>query len=169
MKTALPCFTEIASPIGKLMLLAGERGLTGIWMEKHPSDPRPNAGWLRDDGNPFLVAASAQLAEYFAGKRQDFDLEIEPEGTPFQLRAWQVLRKIPYGETISYGEQARRIGIPGASRAVGLANNRNPLPIVIPCHRVVGTKGALVGFGGGLDRKRFLLNLEQRHAPFSLI
>ncbi|HEY5894820.1 MAG TPA: methylated-DNA--[protein]-cysteine S-methyltransferase [Chthoniobacterales bacterium] len=169
MKTSPLFFTEVSGPVGKLTLLASERGITGVRMEKHPSNSQLSSYGLRDDNNRFLAAASVQLAEYFVGNRQNFDLDLDLEGTPFQLRAWQVLREIPYGETISYGEQARRIGVPGASRAAGLANNRNPLPIIIPCHRVVGVKGALVGFGGGLDRKRFLLDLEQRHTPFSLV
>jgi methylated-DNA-[protein]-cysteine S-methyltransferase len=103
----------------------------------------------------------AQLDAYFAGRRRDFDVRLAPEGTPFQLRVWAALCEIPYGETISYAELARRIGNPNAVRAVGAANGRNPLPIVVPCHRVVGADGSLVGFGGGLDVKRALLDLER--------
>ena len=107
-----------------------------------------------------LQAAVGQLAEYFAGERREFDLALDPQGTSFQLAAWRQLEEIPYGETITYGEQARRLGQASAARAVGAANGRNPLAIVVPCHRVVGADGKLVGFGGGLEAKRYLLNLE---------
>jgi methylated-DNA-[protein]-cysteine S-methyltransferase len=109
-----------------------------------------------------LAAAARQLAEYFAGQRTEFDLPLEMAGTDFQRRVWAALRQIPYGETVSYGELARGLGKASASRAVGLANGKNPFAVVVPCHRVVGSDGSLTGYGGGLDRKRFLLALEQR-------
>jgi methylated-DNA-[protein]-cysteine S-methyltransferase len=110
-----------------------------------------------------LEQASNQLSEYFAGERKMFDLPLAPKGTAFQLKVWLALRRIPYGETRSYGEIAAELGLaPTASRAVGLANGANPLPIVVPCHRVIGANGALTGFGGGLERKRFLLDLESQ-------
>ncbi|HEX6202826.1 MAG TPA: methylated-DNA--[protein]-cysteine S-methyltransferase [Thermoanaerobaculia bacterium] len=105
-------------------------------------------------------AVAAQLADYFAGRRRDFDLPLAPRGSAFQRAVWDELRRVPYGATVSYGELAARLGRPGASRAVGGANNRNPLPIVVPCHRVIGADGSLTGYGGGLDRKRALLALE---------
>jgi methylated-DNA-[protein]-cysteine S-methyltransferase len=121
------------------------------------------AGWIHDRG-PFDEAIG-QLEAYFEGERREFDLPLAPEGTPFQREVWEMLRKIPYGETVSYGELARRLERPGSSRAVGAANGRNPIPIVIPCHRVVGADGSLTGFGGGLEVKRRLLALEARHRP----
>lgn len=110
---------------------------------------------------PLLAEAERQLTEYFAGERREFDLPIHAEGTPFQWAVWEQLRQIPYGETRSYGDIARALGKPGAARAVGMANNRNPIGIIVPCHRVVGATGALVGYAGGLDRKRYLLDLER--------
>lgn len=120
--------------------------------------PDVEDGWVRDDGA--LVSVVRQLDEYFAGERTEFELALAPEGTPFQLEVWEALTAIPYGETISYGELADRVGRPGAARAVGAANGQNPLPIVVPCHRVIGANGTLTGFGGGLDWKRCLLELE---------
>lgn len=114
------------------------------------------------NGHPVLDGAVVQLAEYFAGTRTAFDLPIDPAGTPFQQAAWAVLRTIPYGETISYGQQARRLGDPNKSRAVGAANGRNPIPIIVPCHRVVGADGRLTGFAGGLEAKAWLLDHERR-------
>jgi methylated-DNA-[protein]-cysteine S-methyltransferase len=116
----------------------------------------------RGDPDPVLAAAVSQLRDYFAGTLTGFDLPLALEGTDFQRTVWAALQAIPYGARISYGELARRIGLPSASRAVGLANGRNPVSIVVPCHRVVGADGRLTGYGGGLDRKRFLLELEQR-------
>jgi methylated-DNA-[protein]-cysteine S-methyltransferase len=122
--------------------------------------------WVRDDA-PF-AAAHAQLDEYFAGDRTEFDLPLHPSGTPFQLKVWDALRTIPYGEVRSYGEIAEQIGKPGAARAVGLANGRNPISIIVPCHRVIGASGALTGYGGGLERKQALLDLESRTAAGQL-
>ena len=147
--------TEFTSPIGKLQLRGTESALTGVFMEPHP----PAADAVRDDGP--LREARRQLEEYFAGERQEFSLALEAEGTDFQRRVWTALGDIPFGETISYGELARRIGNPRAVRAVGLANGRNPISIIVPCHRVIGADGSLTGYGGGLDRKRFLLALEK--------
>ena len=153
-------FTEFASPIGTLQLRGTGTALTGIFMEDHrhaaPVDGARDAGPFR--------AARTQLEEYFAGDRCAFDLPLSASGTVFQRAVWQALTAIPYGATISYGELARRIGRARAVRAVGLANGRNPLSIVVPCHRVIGANGALTGYGGGLERKRYLLDLEQRAA-----
>jgi methylated-DNA-[protein]-cysteine S-methyltransferase len=155
-------YDELPTPIGRLRLLADAKGLREVWFEngKHPKalDPR----WSHDAGK--LAFASVQLEEYFAGTRQTFSLPLHPVGTPFQLSVWHELARIPYGATISYGEMARRIAQPQAMRAVGAANGRNPLPIVLPCHRVIGADGSLTGFGGGLPVKQFLLSLEARVA-----
>jgi methylated-DNA-[protein]-cysteine S-methyltransferase len=117
---------------------------------------------FRDDHAPPFAAVKEQLAAYFRGDLQAFDLPLAPAGTPFQRRVWQELARIPYGETISYGELARRVGNPKAARAVGLANGQNPLPIIVPCHRVIGSDGRLTGYGGGLPRKEALLALERK-------
>lgn len=154
-------FCEMQSPVGRLLLAGDGDALSVLYFQDGPHPMQPGADWQHDP-SAFTVAVE-QLHEYFAGKRQDFSLQLAPEGTPFQLRVWQELRKIPYGETISYGELARRIGKPTASRAVGAANGRNPLSIVVPCHRVIGANGTLTGFGGGLDNKRTLLAMERSH------
>ena len=158
-------YTEIVSPLGTIGLRATTRGLTGLYMEEHRHGPAASerAGWTRDAG-PFAEACT-QLAEYFAGRRTEFDLALDREGiggTVFQRRVWAALEEIPYGETISYGELARRIGQPAAVRAVGLANGRNPVSVVVPCHRVIGSGGKLTGYGGGMERKSVLLALEAR-------
>lgn len=161
---APPVFRSIlSSPIGDLLLLAGETGLSALYMEirRHP----PVAAAWRSDESRFRVAKS-QLAAYFAGELRHFDLDLAPEGSPFQQRVWAELQNIPYGETLSYGELARRLGDPKASRAVGLANGKNPLSIIVPCHRVIGADGSLTGYGGGLERKRWLLDHEAK--PFRL-
>ncbi len=147
----------ITSPVGPLTLAASASGLRAVLFGAEA----PASGGARNEAAAGILAqAEAQLASYFAGERLTFDLPLDPLGTPFQLAAWQVLRGIPYGTMISYGEQARRLGQPAAARAVGAANGRNPLSIVVPCHRVVGADGRLVGFGGGIATKRFLLDLE---------
>lgn len=149
---------RIDSPIGPLMLAADEDGLRHIEFRdnRHPAD---RADWQGGD-NRVLRETEAQLREYFDGRRRDFDLPLAPRGTDFQLQVWHGLARIPYGATLSYAQLARRIGKPDAVRAVGAANGRNPVPIVLPCHRVIGADGALVGFGGGLPTKQFLLRLE---------
>lgn len=155
-------YDELPSPVGVLRLLADDQGLREIWFErgKHQKSPLPS--WRR--ATEPLAQARQQLEEYFAGTRRQFDLPLRPHGTPFQLEVWWELARIPYGATISYGELARRIDQPLAMRAVGAANGRNPLPIVLPCHRVIGSDGSLTGFGGGLPTKRYLLSLEDRVA-----
>ena len=152
-------YSHMDSPIGRL-LLAGDEG--GLRLISFPTGSRTRdvePGWMENDA-PF-VEAKRQLAAYFAGELTEFDLPLAPEGTPFQLSVWQALRRIPYGKTVSYGAIAESIGRPSASRAVGAANGANPLPIVVPCHRVIGSTGKLTGFGGGLDTKAALLALEQ--------
>ena len=152
----------IPSPIGPLLLCGTGTALTAIFMAKsrHPEDIPEDA---RPDDGPFREAR-LQLEAYFAGDLREFSLELAPQGTLFRQKVWRALRDIPYGTTTSYGEVARRIGLPDAARAVGLANARNPISIVVPCHRVIGKTGALVGYGGGLERKQWLLAHEQRHA-----
>lgn len=149
---------QLDSPIGLLTLVASDDGLRKVlW-----ADQADDAGDATpDDAHPVLAAAATQLTEYFAGDRQDFDLPLDLVGTDFQKDAWRALASVPYGETTSYGEQAERIGRKGAFRAVGAANGKNPVPIVLPCHRIVGANGALTGFAGGLSIKQQLLALEQ--------
>jgi methylated-DNA-[protein]-cysteine S-methyltransferase len=153
--------TDVDSPVGPLRLVATGGTLTGLrFQQQHREPPREGDG--TPDAGPFAEVV-AQLEAYFAGTLTEFDLPLELEGTAFQRRVWQALREIPYGQTRSYGQLAAGIGAPGASRAVGLANGRNPISIIVPCHRVIGADGTLTGFGGGLERKRALLDHEQRH------
>ena len=152
-------YTLVDSPIGELLLRGSDDRLTHLHMQGGRTASVIAAGEVRDDGA--FTETARQLREYFAGERTAFDLELAPQGTPFQLLVWERLREIPYGETLSYGELAREIGRPNGSRAVGLANGRNPIPIVIPCHRVIGADGTLTGYAGGIERKRLLLDLEQ--------
>ena len=151
-------YDELDSPIGPLLVAADDAGLRRIHFQSGRRALRPDPAWRRD-ASPFRDLAR-QLAEYFARERRAFDLRLAPEGTPFQLETWRALVAIPYGTTLSYAELARRIGRPAAVRAVGAANGANPLPIVVPCHRVIGKNGSLTGFGGGLPAKRALLELE---------
>jgi methylated-DNA-[protein]-cysteine S-methyltransferase len=147
------------SPVGELMLVGDGERLRGLYMEEHRRGPLVDPAWRRDDGA--FAAARAQLAEYFAGERRAFDLDLDPVGTEWQLRVWDALRRIPYGETASYGELAASVCTPAAARAVGAANARNPISIVVPCHRVVGASGLLTGYAGGVERKRWLLDHER--------
>ena len=155
-------YTHCPSPLGPLRLVSDGAALTGLFLTASQHAPPLGPDWTEaDDALPF-PEARRQLAAYFAGALAAFDLPLAPRGTPFQQRVWAELRRIPAGETVSYGALARRLGRPGAARAVGLANGRNPIFLVIPCHRVVGAKGQLVGYGGGLERKAALLALEQK-------
>jgi methylated-DNA-[protein]-cysteine S-methyltransferase len=149
---------ETESPVGRLLLAGGTGALRRVHFQAGPHPLRVPSGWQHDPA-PFADVL-AQLEEYFAGARNMFTLRLAPAGTPFQLAVWSALQAIPYGETVSYSELARRLGRPGSARAVGLANGANPLPIIVPCHRVIGADGALTGFGGGLGIKRALLSLE---------
>jgi methylated-DNA-[protein]-cysteine S-methyltransferase len=161
-------WTTMSSPVGDLLLTGDGRALDGLYMCDAGPTSRPSNGRRRNSSrtgpgrrsDDAFADARTQLAEYFDGTRTSFELALSPNGTPFQLRVWEALRQIPYAATASYGKVAAAIGQPSASRAVGLANNRNPIAIVIPCHRVIGADGRLVGYGGGLDRKRYLLDLE---------
>ncbi|NGN64653.1 methylated-DNA--[protein]-cysteine S-methyltransferase [Streptomyces sp. A7024] len=157
--------TVTDSPCGPLTLVAEDGELTGLYMTEQRHRPGEETFGERADASeaPF-AAAIAQLTAYFAGERTDFDLPLKMTGTAFQQRVWKELQAIPYGETISYGELAERIGNPAASRAVGLANGKNPIGVIVPCHRVVGANGSMTGYGGGLERKQLLLALEQEAA-----
>ncbi|HEY7142619.1 MAG TPA: methylated-DNA--[protein]-cysteine S-methyltransferase [Streptosporangiaceae bacterium] len=152
--------TVIGSPVGPITLLASGGALTGLYLSEQRYPPDPRLFGERDDA-PF-AAAARQLESYFDGALTSFDLPLALAGTPFQQRVWAALQAIPYGTTVSYGQLADQLGKPSAARAVGLANGRNPVSIVVPCHRVVGSDGSLTGYGGGMDRKRYLLGLERR-------
>ena len=160
------CHTVIATPIGPLTLVAGPDGLREVRF--------PNGRALSDaDGparpeHPVLAQAAAELDEYFAGTRQEFDVPLDPQGSSFQLDAWRGLTTIPFAATVSYGEQARRLGHDGKARAIGAANGSNPIPIILPCHRVIGSDGSLTGFGGGLETKAWLLHHERQVAGLEL-
>jgi methylated-DNA-[protein]-cysteine S-methyltransferase len=153
-------YTTIESPIGELLLLGDGGVLHGLYVQEAPKPTALQPGWRANRGA--FADVRRQLAEYFAGDRTAFDVPLAAAGTPFQRAVWRGLRDIPYGETVSYGELARRIGRPSAVRAVGLANGRNPISVIVPCHRVIGADGTLTGYGGGIERKRLLLELETR-------
>jgi methylated-DNA-[protein]-cysteine S-methyltransferase len=158
-------YRTIDSPIGPLTLAGRNSTLTNLRMVDQTYEPS-RTGWTHDD-NVFADAVE-QLNAYFAGELTDFDLELDLQGTVFQQRVWKALLTIPYGETRSYGEIAEQVGAPGSARAIGLANGHNPIAIVVPCHRVIGANGKLTGYGGGIDRKLTLLELEKSRAPANL-
>ena len=159
-------YAVIDSPLGRLTLVATDQGgLAGLYMEEHRHRPPLETFGVRDDS--VLPEVAQQLKEYFAGERSTFDVALALTGTPFQRRVWTALQDIPYGDTTTYGELAASLGlVPGASRAVGLANGKNPVSIIVPCHRVVGSTGSLTGYGGGLDRKQRLLDHERADVLF---
>ena len=159
--------TSLDSPIGPLTLMAVDGVLTTVHMHNQRHAPQLPADCVRDEAG--LAPVVEQLNAYFAGELTDFDLPLNMQGSSFQRRVWQALREIPYGQTASYGELARWVGSPGASRAVGLANGRNPVAIIVPCHRVIGADGSLTGYGGGLERKRWLLEHEASFARPRLV
>jgi methylated-DNA-[protein]-cysteine S-methyltransferase len=153
-------FTTVSSPVGRLTLVGAGDALVGLHFDDDPNAAGARTDASRDDRR--LRAAALQLEEYFAGTRTSFELALAPDGTAFQRKVWAALRRIPFGETASYGQIARAVGKPAAVRAVGGANHRNPIAIIIPCHRVIGADGSMTGYGGGLRRKRLLLELEAR-------
>jgi methylated-DNA-[protein]-cysteine S-methyltransferase len=153
-------YDTFPSPIGELLLVADGEALCGLYMQDGERPLVVPSHWLRDRRS--VEAAWLQIDEYFRGRRTEFDLPLRMRGTGFQRRVWEALREVPYGETTSYGELARRIGRPDGARAVGWANGSNPLAVIVPCHRVIGADGSLTGYGGGLARKRLLLDLEAR-------
>ncbi|WP_414938920.1 methylated-DNA--[protein]-cysteine S-methyltransferase [Amycolatopsis sp. cmx-11-51] len=154
----------IDSPYGPLTLVADGECLCGLYMVQQRHRPAEETFGHPDPSAPVFVETEKQLKEYFAGQRKDFDLPLSFGGTEFQRMVWKSLRGIPYGETVSYGRLADRLGRPTASRAVGLANGKNPMGIIVPCHRVVGSTGDLTGYGGGIERKRQLLDFEREGA-----
>lgn len=155
-------FDYYDSPLGQMLLVASDTALTGLHFLDEKYFPGIAAEWQRAPNAKMLAQARKQLDEYFAGKRTEFGLPVEPDGTAFQCGVWRALQEIPYGTTINYGTLAQRIGKPSASRAVGAANGRNPISIVIPCHRVIGVNGDLTGYAGGMARKEALLRLEAK-------
>jgi methylated-DNA-[protein]-cysteine S-methyltransferase len=158
-------YAVIDSPVGLLTLVSIGDELAGLYMEQHRHRPELETFGARDDS--VLPIVAEQLHEYFEGGRTTFDVPLRMNGTPFQEKVWNALKDIPYGETTTYGELAARLGMPpGASRAVGLANGKNPISIIVPCHRVVGSTGSLTGYGGGLERKQQLLDHERADALF---
>jgi methylated-DNA-[protein]-cysteine S-methyltransferase len=163
MTTTTTCWHEVRTPIGGLLLAGDGVHLKLVHFQSGNRPFQPQPGWVAEPGA--FGAVVKQLDEYFAGERRAFELPLAPSGTAFQQQVWRELTQIPYGETISYAELACRVGNPRASRAVGLANGANPLPIIVPCHRVIGANGSLTGFGGGLDMKRHLLELEGAGLP----
>ncbi|HYT23336.1 MAG TPA: methylated-DNA--[protein]-cysteine S-methyltransferase [Candidatus Polarisedimenticolia bacterium] len=159
-KVSAVCYTTFESPVGTLLLAGDANALRLVSFESSKHAAPPQADWTQDRA-PFAEVIR-QLQAYFRGELKEFDLPLALEGTEFQLRVWKTLRTIPYGETISYAQLAERLGNPKAMRAVGLANGSNPIPIIIPCHRVIGSDGSLTGFGGGLSTKKMLLELESK-------
>lgn len=155
----MKCYTVMNSPLGKITLQASDLGLTGAWFEVNTT--QPDELGMRDDDDAVLDAARIQLEEYFLGIRNQFDLPLAAVGTPFQMQIWQALTTIPFGETWSYQDLANAIDNPKAVRAVGLANGKNPISVIVPCHRVIGKNGKLTGYAGGVERKAALLKLEQ--------
>lgn len=149
-------YARVESPVGELLLTSDGDALTGLYINERAIAPE----WIIASDDAPIAQATQQLVEYFAGTRQTFDLPLAPEGTLFQKRVWEELAKIPFGETVSYGTIAARLGQPTASRAVGMANGRNPVSIIVPCHRVVGANGTLTGYSGGMPRKKWLLEHE---------
>ncbi|GAB3241293.1 methylated-DNA--[protein]-cysteine S-methyltransferase [Kineosporia babensis] len=164
-------WSVLPSPVGDLLLVSRAGALTGLFFSPHKATHKTwdevRTSGAEDDREAVLAATRSQLTEYFDGARTHFDLPLAPSGSGFQLRVWEQLRLIDYGRTVSYGAIAAQLGlVPGASRAVGLANGANPISIIVPCHRVIGANGSLTGYGGGLDRKRYLLDLERDDALF---
>ncbi|HEX4322765.1 MAG TPA: methylated-DNA--[protein]-cysteine S-methyltransferase [Acidobacteriaceae bacterium] len=156
------------SPVGKLKLIASDQGLVAVlWENDRPHRIRLSE-LVENPQHPILIETERQLTEYFAGKRQDFEVALDMRGTPFQRNVWEALLAIPFGETRSYGQLARQLGNPNATRAVGAANGRNPISIIVPCHRVIGSSGKLTGFAGGLETKAHLLDLENHDSGGTL-
>ena len=154
------CYSYIDSLLGRLFVQGDGEFVTGLFMPQHKGWRGPDVAWRQSDA--FFAVVREQLGEYFAGERREFDVPIKLAGTPFQQRVWQELVRIPFGTTITYGELAERVGKPAASRAVGNANGRNPISILVPCHRVIGSNGKLTGYAGGVDKKKWLLGWERR-------
>lgn len=148
------------SPQGKMLLVANDAGLSGVYFAGQKYFPQIDPEWRQDARNASLHQTKRELAEYFGGKRERFEMTLAPEGTPFQRSVWKAIFAVGFGKTITYGELAHRAGCPGSARAAGAATGRNPISVIVPCHRIVGSNGSLTGYAGGLDRKRALLALE---------
>jgi methylated-DNA-[protein]-cysteine S-methyltransferase len=158
--TTMRYFDLYDSPRGQMLLVASDTGLSGVYFDGQKYFPETPADWKRDARNAPLKQAKSELAEYFAGKRKRFEVALSPEGTPFQRSVWKAIATVAFGNTIAYGELAQRAGCPGSARAAGAATGRNPIGIIVPCHRILGSNGSLMGYAGGLERKRALLALE---------
>jgi methylated-DNA-[protein]-cysteine S-methyltransferase len=158
-------YTYVESPLGRILLTSDGSGLSGLYLEGQRYEPTPASDWTQSGHSPLFASTATQLAEYFAGSRTHFQLPLALVGTPFQQEVWRRLKDVPYGTRVSYGDIAQAMGTPQSARAVGAAVGRNPLSVVIPCHRVVGKDGALTGYSGGIERKQTLLTLEERTLP----
>ena len=154
------CYDFYDSPQGQMLLVADNEGLAGVYFDGQKYFPKLGTEWRQDPKQPVLAQAKRELAEYFGGTRRRFEVALAPEGTPFQKAVWKAISTVDFGKTITYGELARRAGVAGSSRAAGAATGRNPVTIIVPCHRIVGSTGSLTGYAGGLNRKRALLALE---------
>jgi len=163
----MPIYDLYESPQGEILLASTGAGLSGVYFSGQKYFPEREPAWRRDDKNALLRQAKQELAEYFAGVRRRFEVALDPFGTPFQRAVWNAISNVAYGETISYGELARRAGAAGRARAAGAATGRNPIGIIVPCHRIVGADGSLTGYAGGLARKRALLALEAGEPPLT--
>ena len=153
-------YDRFKSPQGGMLLVASDDGLAGIYFDRQKHHPKLASEWKQNRGHKVLRQTRRELEEYFSGKRKRFEVALDPEGTPFQRAVWKAISTVGFGKTISYGELARRAGHPGSARAAGAATGRNPIGIIVPCHRIMGSNGSLTGYAGGLDRKRALLKLE---------
>ena len=153
-------YDRFKSPQGGMLLVASDAGLAGVYFDRQKHHPKLENGWQQNPRHKVLQQARHELEEYFAGKRKRFEVALDPEGTPFQRAVWKAISSVGFGKTISYGELARRAGRPGSARAAGAATGRNPIGIIVPCHRIMGSDGSLTGYAGGLQRKRALLKLE---------
>ena len=153
-------YDSFESPHGKMLLVASEKGVSGIYFNRQKYFPEPKKDWKRDERHAVLKQAKRELLEYFAGKRKRFEVPLAPDGTPFQRSVWKAISKVGFGKTLTYGELAAKAGRPGSARAAGAATGRNPIGIIVPCHRIMGANGSLTGYAGGLRKKRALLALE---------
>jgi len=155
-------YDHFQSPHGRMLLVADDHGLASVSFAGQKYAPRVEKGWTRDGAHAPIAKAKRELAEYFAGRRKRFSVKLSPQGTPFQRKVWKAIAGVAFGRTIAYAELARRAGRPGSARAAGAATGRNPIGVIVPCHRIVGSNGSLTGYAGGLAKKRALLALEAR-------
>jgi methylated-DNA-[protein]-cysteine S-methyltransferase len=158
----MTCYDYYPSPLGRMLLVADDKAITGLSFLGQKYAPRVARDWTRDGAHAPIARAKRELAEYFAGRRTRFSVKLAPQGTPFQRKVWKAIAQVAFGKTIAYAELARRAGRPGSARAAGAATGRNPIGVIVPCHRIVGSNGALTGYAGGLAKKKALLALEAR-------